>query len=158
VERTFFASTDGFVYEDLVGNNFDGGAIQSYVRTSFTHLGTPAMRKYFRRLDVELSSARPLALRVGFDLTYGSPEISSGITDATIVDIPTIDLFSGGGFWDNDSWDSFYWDGQNISTARANLNGTGENIGFLFFNDSAVTQPFILQGLTVHYDKRRLQR
>lgn len=158
VERTFFASTDGYVYEDLVGFNFDGASIQSYIRTSFTHLGSPALRKYFRRLDVELSSGRPLALRVGFDLTYGAPEVSSGITDTTITNIPTVDVFSGGGFWDNDNWNQFYWDGQNISTARANLRGTGENVGFLFFNDSAVTRPFILQGLTVHYDKRRLQR
>jgi hypothetical protein len=157
-ERTFFASNDGYVYEDQVGTNFDGAAIASYIRTAFTHLGTPALRKKFRRLDLELSSSRPLELKVASDLTYGSSEISSGITDVTTTDVPTIDIFSGGGFWDTDNWDEFYWDGQNISTARAQLGGTGENIGFLVFNESAVTLPFILQGLTIHYDKRRLQR
>lgn len=158
VERTFFASTDGYVYEDQVGNNFDGANIQSYVRTAFTHLGSPAYRKKFRRLDVELSSGRPLDIRITYDLTYAAPNVSTSLTDTTINDIPTIDIFSGGGFWDTDAWDEFYWDGQNIATARAQLSGTGENISFLFFNDSATARPFILQGLTVHYDRRRLQR
>lgn len=157
-ERSFFASDDGFVYEDVVGFNFDGQTIESYIRTAFTHLGSPAHRKYFRRVDLELSSSRPLQFQVAQDLTYGSSESSSGIANTTTIDIPTVTVFSGGGFWDNANWNEFFWDGQNIATARANLSGTGENIGFLFFNDSAVSPPFILQGLTVHFDKRRLQR
>lgn len=157
-ERTFFATTDGYVYEDMVGTNFDGAAIASYLRTVFTHLGTPSYRKKFRRLDLELSSNKPLSIKVVSDLSYGAPEISSGITETTTNDVPQIDIFSGGGFWDTDNWDEIYWDGQNIATARVQLGGTGENIGFLFFNESATARPFILQGLTVHYDRRRLQR
>jgi hypothetical protein len=157
-ERTFFASNDGYVYEDQVGTNFDGANIRSYIRTAFTHMGTPALRKKFRRLDVELSSSRPLAFKIASDLSYGAPEASSGITDLESTDIPTLDIFSGGGFWDTDNWDEFYWDGQNIASARAQLGGTGENIGFLVFHDSAVDASFILQGFTIHYDKRRLQR
>ena len=157
-ERSFFASTDGFVYEDRVGTNFDGAAIASYIRTAFTHLGTPAWRKRFRRLDVELSANKPLDIKVTSDLTYGAIELSSSVADITTGDVPQISIFAGGGFWDSDNWDEFFWDGQNIATARAQLRGTGENIGFLMFNESAVAQPFILQGLTVHYDRRRLQR
>ena len=157
-ERTFFATDDGYVYEDMVGTNFDGDTIASYLRTVFTHLGSPSHRKKFRRLDLELSSRAPFNIKVVSDLTYGAPEVSSGITDLTVVDVPQIDIFSGGGFWDTDNWDEIYWDGQNIATARAQLGGTGENIGFLFFNESATTESFVLQGLTVHFDKRRLQR
>jgi hypothetical protein len=157
-ERTFFASTDGYVYEDLVGTNFDGANIQSYARTAFSHLGSPARRKFFRRVDVEMSADSSLDMQIGFDLTYGAPEVSSGLTSITTTDVPVIDVFATGGFWDNDEWDTFNWDGQSVATARANLSGTGENIGFLFFNDSPHVAPFILQGLTVHYDSRRLQR
>jgi hypothetical protein len=158
VERTFFTSNDGYVYEDRVGTNFDGAPIRSYLRTVFTHLGTPALRKKFRRLDVELSSSRPLTLKVIHDLSYGSESQSTAVDDITTETTPVIDVFSGGGFWDVSNWDEFYWDGQNLSSARAGLNGTGENISFLFYNESAVSLPFVLQGLTVHYDPRRLQR
>ncbi len=67
-------------------------------------------------------------------------------------------MFGGGGFWDSLNWDEFQWDGQNISNARAPLSGSGENIGFVIFNQSALAEPFILQGLTIHQDLRRLQR
>ena len=160
VERSFMVSDDspGMVFEDRVGNNFDGLAIDSYVRTAFSHLGTPSLRKKFRRADLEMTSAKPLELKITSDLSYGSAVVSSGVTDITTSDIQQITVFAGGGFWDTDNWDEFFWDGQNISTARAHLRGTGENVSFLMYNQSAVVDPFILQGLTIHYDKRRLQR
>lgn len=157
-ERTFFCSDDGYVYEDNVGASFDGAPISAYVRTAFHHMGSPSYRKRFRRVDLEISADSTIDLRVGSDLTYGSSEVSSTLTSLTTTDVPEIDVFGGGGFWDDSNWDEFIWDGQSISTARANLRGTGENIGFLIFNESAVAEPFILQGLTVHYDPRRLQR
>ena len=40
----------------------------------------------------------------------------------------------------------FYWDGQAISTARAQLDGTGLNISFLIFHQA------------VYFDPRRNQR
>lgn len=150
VEITYFASDDGFVRQDQIGNNFDGGVIRSYLRTIFTHLGSPSYRKRFRRLILELTANKPLALKIITDLSFGAPEISSGSTDIAIN--------AGGGFWDTDNWDEFFWDGQNISTTVAKLSGTGENVSFLIYNESAVTRPFILQGMTVHFDLRRLQR
>lgn len=157
-ERVFFASDDGYVYEDQVGFNFDGEAIASYIRTAFTHMGSPSHRKRFRRAQLEISANKPLDLKIASDLSYGTSEISSGITDLTTSDVQEIGIFAGGGFWDEDNWDEFFWDGQNVATAVAQLRGTGENVSFLIFNESAVTRPFILQGLTIHYDKRRLQR
>ena len=65
---------------------------------------------------------------------------------------------AGGGLWDVDNWDEFFFDGQTVSTASAGLSGTGENIGLLIFNETATARPFILQGITLHYDLRRLQR
>ena len=163
VERTYFATDDltwqGYVFEDAIGKNFDGEPIASYVRTAFNQVKTPSMRKKFRRADLELSAPAQLDLRVQSDLTYSSAESSSSV-DAldNVVNIPSIDIIGGGGFWDTDNWDQFLWDGQNITTARAELRGTGENISFLIFNETAKTDPFVLQGITLHYDMRRLQR
>ena len=75
-----------------------------------------------------------------------------------ISNIPTIDIVGGGGFWDISNWDEFQWDGQTLSTARAELRGTGENISFLIFNETALSGPWVMQGITLHYDMRRLQR
>ena len=162
-ERTYFVTDDltwqGYVFEDQIGKNFDGADIASYVRTAFNQIGSPSFRKKFRRADLELNSPQQITLRVQSDLTYSSATVSSSIADLdNIANIPAIDIVSGGGFWDVDNWDEFLWDGQTISTARANLRGTGENISFLIFNETAKTVPFVLQGITIHYDMRRLQR
>jgi hypothetical protein len=162
-ERTYFVTDNitlqGYVFEDQIGRNFDGEAIASYVRTAYNHLGSVAQRKKFRRADIEINAQNPLDLRFQSDLTYSSVTASTSIEDLdNVVNIPAIDIVGGGGFWDIDNWNQFLWDGQNISTARAELRGTGENIGFLIFNESATAEPFVLQGLTIHYDMRRLQR
>lgn len=161
-ERTYFVTDDatyqGYVFEDQIGKNFDGGMIAAYVRTAFNNLKTPSYRKRFRRADFELSATSQLDIRVQPDLSYGSSEVTSGIAGITATSIEQIDIVGGGGFWDTSSWDSFVWDGQSISTARADLNGTGENIGFLIFNETAKADPWVAQGITIHYDIRRLQR
>lgn len=162
-ERTYFVTNDitrqGYVFEDQIGRNFDGAAIASYVRTAYNNLGSVALRKKFRRADIEINASNSLDLRFQSDLTYSSVASSTSLEDLDdVTNIPTIDIVGGGGFWNIDNWDSFLWDGQNISTARANLRGTGENISFLIFNESAKVEPFVLQGLTIHYDMRRLQR
>lgn len=157
-ERAYFVSDDGFVYEDRKGPSFDGALINSYVRTAFYHVGTPSYRKRFRRCDLEISANKPLSIKVISDLSYGAAEVSSSVQDVTVGDVPLISIFAGGGFWDTDNWDEFFWDGQNISTARSELRGSGENISLLMFNSSDIVQPFILQGVTLHYDLRRLQR
>jgi hypothetical protein len=161
-ERTYFVTSDatneGLVFEDQIGKNFDGGAIASYVRTAFNQVGSPAYRKYFRRADLELAASNQLEIQFASDLSYSSAEISSGLTDLTSMDVPEIDIFGGGGFWDDANWDSFLWDGEVITTARASLSGTGENIGFLIFNETATADPWVMQGITLHYDIRRLQR
>ena len=150
VERTYFASTDGYVYEDQIGSSFDGAEIPSACRLVFNQLGSPAYRKRFRRAILELESQKPLDLKVISDLTYGSDDSSSGNAD--------IDIAAGGGFYDVDNWDEFFFDGQTVSTAVAPLTGTGTNIGLLIYNSSAKVRPFILQGITLHFELRRLQR
>lgn len=162
-ERTYFVTDNltwqGYVFEDQIGRNFDGAAIASYVRTAFNQVGSPTYRKKFRRADLELNAPQQLDLRVQSDLTYSSDEVSSSLDLlSNVANIPAIDIIGGGGFWDVDNWDQFLWDGQTITTARAELRGTGENIGFLIFNETAKTEPFVLQGITLHYDMRRLQR
>jgi hypothetical protein len=150
VERIYFTSDDGYVYEDQGSKNFNGNEIVAYLRTAYNHVGSPAYRKKFRRADVELQAQQALSLQFYADLSYGSPETPTTLATTTV--------FGGGGYWDVSNWDSFVWDGQPISTARAELGGTGTNIGFLIYHHSATVLPFVLQGITLHYDMRRLQR
>ncbi len=162
-ERTYFCTNDvtneGFVFEDQIGKNFDGETISSYIRTAFNQVGSPSRRKKFRRVDLELNTPNQLTLSFQSDLSYSALESSSSVDVLDeISNIPTIDIVGGGGFWDISNWDEFQWDGQILTTARAELRGTGENISFLIFNETAFSDPWEMQGITLHYDMRRLQR
>jgi hypothetical protein len=70
-ERTYFVTSDatneGVVYEDQIGKNFDGEEISSYVRTAFNHVGTPTLRKRFRRADLELNAPQTLSIQFAHD-------------------------------------------------------------------------------------------
>jgi hypothetical protein len=159
-EVSYFGSSngDGFVYQDRSGTSFDGAAVTSYLRTAFNNLGTPAVRKYFRRADIEINSPVQILLKFMADLSYSSAESSSAVAGLVASQIPVLNVFGGGGFWNSVYWNQFQWDGQAISSARASLSGTGENVSFLIFHQAIVDQPFVLQGLVLHYDPRRLQR
>jgi hypothetical protein len=153
-----FSNADGYVYQDRSGASFDGAAVTSYIRLAFNNIGTPSVRKYFRRGDLELNASQQIALKFAADLSYSSEESSSGVQNLLAANIPVVNVFGGGGYWDSVNWNNFQWDGQTISTARAQLSGTGENVSFLVFHQAIVDNPFILQGLTLYYDPRRLQR
>ena len=159
-ETSYFTSTDGtgFIYQDRSGASFDGAAVTSYVRLAFNNVGSPGIRKYFRRADLELNSPTQIALKFAWDLSYSNSESSSSVSFLNANNIPVVNVFGGGGYWDSIYWNQFDWDGQTISTARASLNGTGENISFLIFHQAITDSPFILQGLVLHFDPRRPQR
>lgn len=159
-EVSYFGSSngDGYVYQDRSGTSWDGTQITSYVRLAFNNVGTPATRKYFRRADLEINSPSQIYLKFAADLSYSNQESSSAVANLTATNIPVSNVFGGGGYWDSVNWNQFQWDGQVISTARASLGGTGENISFLIFHQAIVDNPFILQGLVLHFDPRRAQR
>jgi hypothetical protein len=161
-ERTYFVTDDltnqGYVFEDQIGKNFDGNPIASYVRTAFNQIGSPSYRKKFRRADLEMNAPNQLDIRFQSDLTYSASDVSSSLDNITAMTIPAIDIVGAGGFWDISNWDEFLWDGQSITSARAELRGTGENVGFLIFNETAKSKPWVMQSITIQYDMRRLQR
>jgi hypothetical protein len=164
-ERTFFVGYDGMVYEDRVGRSFDGAEIDSYIRSSFTHLGSPGLRKYFRRADIELNALETYAvdmeleLQVGHEIDFGSSHVSSAI--GTVEDgAADVDIVEGAGPDEIAEYGDPIWTQLNVrlDAARAELNGTGENVSISIRHTSAYDDPFIVQGATIHYDLRRIQR
>lgn len=159
-EVSYFGATngDGYVYQDRSGTSFDGAAVTSYMRTAFNNIGTPAVRKYFRRADIEINSPAQINLQFAADLSYSNSQNSSAVTGLVASQIPVLNVFGGGGYWDSVFWNQFQWDGQAISSARGPIGGSGENVSFLIFHQAITDQPFVLQGVVIYYDVRRLQR
>jgi len=127
LERTFFGSDDGFVYEAEKGESFDGADIEYFLRTSFCHCKTPRQKKRFHKATIQVDGAEtpPMAF---------SPEFSYGAADQpppSVFQFPAGTFNVGGGVWDTDFWGSFIWDGQLVGEAQAYIDGQGINVSLL---------------------------
>jgi len=156
-EVAFFGSTDGFVYQTEVGTSFDGSEIESWIRLAFNAERGPTVRKRWRRAVLEMLVPSYAKLYMTFELDYGDfsiPIAATSLNDfAQDADTP-----GSGGFWDQFTWDQFTWDSPYLSPPRYDLYGTSSNISLLFFSKDALSTPFTLQSVLLHYTPRRLQR
>lgn len=143
----WFGGSAGYVFNAEKGRNFDGEVIDATCRLPYSHQGSPGYRKHYRLVELEVDGERAVSLTVKQSLDYASGESGVWSWDDRIV--------GGGGFYDLDLWDDIYWDAPQFSSARFELKGTGENMSLLFYNGSATTEPFILQGAIIHFDLRR---
>jgi len=151
-EVTYFGSTDGYVYKDNVGTSFDGSAIEAWIRPVFNNLQSPMVRKTFLRAVFEVESEGYSRVNATYDLGYGSPDVSAAATqdDQTIL--------GAGGYWDQFDWDDFTWDAPLVANAYLSIDGTENNISFLFYSSRNQDDPHTVQGVNLQYVLRRLTR
>lgn len=150
-ERSFFGSTDGYVYEIDAGTSFDGDAIDAFIRLPFFHYDSPRHRKRFRKIVLELDTQSAIDIYFNAAFDYASGEMDDVVTN-------TFDLLGGGGFWDVSYWEQFTWSAPIIETAEAKIAGSGKNMSIHLYSSGTYDEPHTIQGVSVHYDIRRITR
>ena len=150
VERVFFGSDDGWVFEMERGRSFDGAAIDSFARVAFNHLGAPAGEARFFKADIQVETPERAALKCGAEFDYGAGDAAS------MIDVDPVR--GGGALWEEAIWDEFYWDSPLKSIAEFRFSGIGRNISMLVQSETNGEQSHILSGMTIHYAPRRLRR
>jgi len=143
--------TNGMVHIFGKGNSFDGEPIESFARLAFNHFKSPGYKKRFRKLKIDLDSTDAIDLNYLIDLNYAAT------TEPTAVSFTT-SVRSGGAWWDTELWNAFNWSVDAVGIAEANINGTGTNMGILIYHSTAYDAPHTLQGITVNYSIRGLDR
>jgi hypothetical protein len=160
-EEIYFGSTDGFVYQLDSGTSFNGNAITAIIKLHFNHLKSPTIVKRIRHITLELDSPIDTYINASIEFDYGKEDGQSGFFE---LDAP-------GGIWDIDLWDAFVWSGQSTSSAPIDVDGSAQNFSLTLYSSgewqlqdvggrSGLTgaQPHTIQGYTVHYDVRKVQR
>ena len=147
VERVFLGADNGFVYEMERGNSFDGDSIKAYLRLAFNQLGSPRVRKRFKKLVLELAGFSKSTIRVFADFSYGN-------SDAPAVTFQDINIIGGGGFYDLANWSEFLWSAQPVPELEARIDGTGKNISF-FLDGSGKDGTHTFSGIIITYIDRR---
>ncbi|MFI4939819.1 MAG: hypothetical protein ACHP7O_05700 [Burkholderiales bacterium] len=151
-EVTYFGAVNGFVYQDNIGTSQDGQPIQAWVRLAFNDSKSPRVRKRYRRAVFEGTVVAYTQVNIAYDLGYGNPDVQPSAT------VPDTGLTGAGGYWDQSAWDNFTWDSQIVLTPNLAIEGTEKNISFLIYSNYAQYQSHVLQGVTLIYSPRRLER
>ncbi len=148
----FGTSDDGFVYRSEVGPNFDGLEIESFLEFPNNFSNTPRLRKRYRRAHFQLDTDGPVLIQVNSEVNFG---------DLTTTQ-PRFGTFfaagAEGGFWDLDDWNEIFWDAVFEHEVRLSLAGTGVNISFILYHNSAINEPFTVHSVMIDYDPRRSDR
>lgn len=150
-EILLFGAEDGYVYQMDAGTSFDGASFISYFRLPYNHLGAPTHFKRWHKATLEIDAAPQATLYVLADYSYGNP-------DQPIATEEQFDVRSGGGVFNVDNWDQFYWSSQVEGLAEVRLAGIGTNISLTIYSESATEEPHTISGVTLHYSGRRMQR
>ena len=151
-ELTYFGSDNGFVYQDNIGTSQDGNPITAWIRLAFNHSKSPRVRKRYLRAILEGVVDSYAQINFSYDLGYGNPDTqpSAAVSDTSFT--------GAGGYWDQFTWDQFMWDSQIIAAPSFSLEGTEKNISMLIYSSYAQYQPHTIQGVTLIYSSRRLER
>ena len=142
---------DGYVYVANTGSSFDGQPIQAYIRTAFNNVKSPSAIKRFRKLEVELSSVGYSEIRFNPDFSYADPSVATHLMNYQEVQ-------GAGGYWDEATWNTFYYDGKIVSQPEIRIQGSGTNIGLVVFSNTAIDLGHNLSGVVLHYTPRKLNR
>lgn len=150
-EVAFFGSTNGVVYQTEVGTSFDGAAMDAWHRLAFNSENGPTTQKKWRRAILESSIRSYASISMTYDMDYGDGSFP-------VIAMQTSQQDGGGGYWDQFVWDEFVWDSPLIGLPKFSLSGTSQNISLLFASNDALSQPFTLQAVVLHYTPRRIKR
>ena len=144
----FFGSTNGFVYQRVLGTSFDGDSIPANINLVYNSTKSPRILKRYRKAAVELSGDSYAEIQFGYDLGYRTQALTQP-ADASYQN----DLRSS--YWDEMVWDNFVWDGADISPSEIEVSGTAENMSIRVSSNSDLFEPFTVNTVIVHYTLRR---
>jgi len=151
VECSLFGSNDGHVYQLDTSDSFAGQDIVSAITLAFNTMGSPIVRKRFRRvfMDVQNSDA------VDF---FVLPQFDGG--DGRIARHRAFNLSSGatGGFWGVANWNEFVWSGAVHKQEPISIAGTATSLSMTISSKRNGTSPHLINGYTTHYEDRRIAR
>lgn len=151
VERLYAGSDDGYVYRLDSGTSFDGAELTALLRLTFNSLGSPTVNKRFHKAALELTAAPTTTLYLSGDFSYGDPDQPS-------VAEQEFSVAGGGGFWNEATWNEFYWSSRVEGVAEAHLDGIGTSISIAISTAAAYEAAHTIHGLTLHYTVRGMVR
>jgi hypothetical protein len=151
VNRNFFGSDDGYIYEADRGRSFDGVAIDAWLKLAFNHVGGPLVKKRFRKASIEIKPQSAMTVAVQGEYSLGDIDIGN-------TALLTQTIAGAGGVWDISNWDQCYYDAPAQGIQGVRLDGVGTSLSLIFSSYKSDELPHLLQSVTTSFTPRRLER
>jgi hypothetical protein len=144
---------DGYVRRMDSGTSFDGGTVDSFVRSAYYHYDTPGSRKRFRELGLEINADTSTTLTVTPDYDFGGAYTpnTSPISSSYSVSV-TADQWTESDISNSSTGVTV------VASERVKINGIGTNMGLIISNSSIYDKPITLQGAIVDFTPRGIRR
>lgn len=139
-EISFFGARDGYVYQADVGSSFDGAEIVAYVRLPWDAEGSADVIKRWHKVVIEMDASPDTQIGMTAEFDYGNGEQSPLPHQAFSVN-------GGGGFWNIDNWNEFYWAAAAEGRAEAFFDGQGENMSVLIVSTGTEELGYTLKAI-----------
>lgn len=151
VERVFFGSDDGYVYQLDKGISFDGEPIEAYAQLAYVNMRAPNVLKRVHKIELELSASGWTELGISAEYDYSQDE-QTGTSSASL------EAYGSGGLWGIVEWGSFFWGAPVENTLEADIDGMGRNVSTVIYSNSHLIAPYELRGVNLHYSERGMKR
>lgn len=151
IERVFFGSDDGYVYEMERGNSQDGAEFTSVCRPAFNFVQGPEQRKRFKKFMVEVRTQGLSNVRLMPELDYdGSESPRHTHEDSTFI--------GPGGYWGEGIWGEFVWSAPTVLQVEFYLRAVSRNLSPTIFSTSDFESPHTLNSALLEYEMRGKRR
>ena len=149
IERVYFGSDDGWVFEAERGRSFDGQTIAAYCRLPLNFVGDPVRQKRWFSTDLHLDLDSEIKLEV-------SALFEDGINPEQLI---TDEAIQGGGtLWEEGLYEEGYYNAPLNGYASFDTKGIGRNMSLLVRSATKIEAPHTLNGVSIHYAPRRIER
>lgn len=148
-EIMVFGTEDGWVMRERVGTTFNGADILAFFRTSYWHAKMPQVRKRWRKLVLDVDTGlTPVGLMFRQDIDFSGPDQADAQNYTVAV---------GGGRFDSNYFDEFFFDGEAAAQVHASVDGIGRHMSLVVLSEGD-TEPHIVRGIHMQFSPLTLQR
>jgi len=125
-EYVVHGDSNGNVFRQESGDNFNGNPIFSLYQTPYVYMDDPVLRKVFYDVHTYMRAEGVVTVNIGVNYTYGNPEIE------TPVDY-NFTTRGAASFWDAATYDSTdIYDGNPSPVRKTNIEGSGDSVSFSY--------------------------
>lgn len=142
---------EGYVFELDAGTSFDGSDIDAAVRIHFNDVKRPQVNKRFHSADTGVAAREPVTIGVGASFDGESGAYPEKVEQSVAV-------AGGGAFWNQASWDEFYWSAPINGRVQVRLDGGGQSCSLVYVSSSAIDPGHVLTDVMVPWTQRAFRR